>query len=81
MVSLRVIHVLQRGKSGDVSQWDLELLYGRVIQWAFLVSKAKKCLRDQDKQAVVCVDEISVLLSWLRYVELRHFISGMDVLL
>jgi hypothetical protein len=37
----------------DVSQWDLELLYGRVIQWAFLESKARKCLRDQEKQATV----------------------------
>jgi hypothetical protein len=43
-----------QSKSGtNVTQWDLELLYGRIIQWAFLTSKAKKCSRDQEKQATV----------------------------
>ena len=44
--------------SGEITQWDLELLYGRAVQWAFLESKARKCLRDQDAQATVCKDQI-----------------------
>lgn len=37
---------------GEISQWDLELLYARHLQWAFLASKARKTLHEQEKQAM-----------------------------
>ena len=63
----------QSRSGATVTQWDLELLYGRVIQWAFLTSKARKCSRDQEKQAMVC--EI-IFYHWARCgSEMRFFDS------
>ena len=55
MVTLLFFHILlfQQKGSSEVTQWDLELLYGRIIQWAFLESKARKCIQEQEKQAMV----------------------------
>lgn len=57
-----LLKVIKPGASGEITQWDLELLYGRLIQWAFLESKARKCLHDQDKQATAQINALSALL-------------------
>ena len=45
----------------------MELLYGRLIQWTFLESKARKCLQDQDKQATVCADQVILVLEFVTW--------------